>query len=80
MSFLQGPFYEINLVFSCVLFTGSILLWSIVLLRSLLEKTYTSTEWLSLLADSIDSPQQVDNYAFKVSMDDDDYMLIVLPQ
>ncbi len=55
-------------------------LWSIVLLRSLLEKTYTSTEWLSLLADSISSPQQVDNYAFKVSMDDDDYMLIVLPQ
>ena len=42
-------------------------LWSIVLLRSLLEKTYTSIEWLSLLADSISSPQLVDNYVFKAT-------------
>lgn len=54
-------------------------LWSIVLLRSLSENNYTSTEWLSLLADSISSPQQVDNYYFKITMDDN-YMLIVLPQ
>lgn len=55
-------------------------LWSIVLLRSLLEKNYTSREWLSLLADSVSSPQQVDNYHFKMAMDDNSYMLIVLPQ
>ena len=53
---------------------------AIVLLRSLSGENHTSTEWLSLLADSMDSPNQVGDYYFKLDMGDENYMFVVLPK
>lgn len=55
-------------------------LWSIVLLRTLSEEDRSSTEWLSLLADSMDGPNQVGDYYFKLDMGDENYMFVVLPK
>lgn len=55
-------------------------LWSIVLLRTLSEEDHSSTEWLSLLADSMDGPNQVGDYYFKLDMGDENYMFVVLPK
>ena len=67
-------------------------LWAIVLLRILSEEDNSSTEWLSLLADSMDGPNQVGdadsldstsyvrNYYFKIDMGDENYMFVVLPK
>ena len=55
-------------------------LWSFVLLRTLSEEDHSSTEWLSLLADSMDGPNQVGDYYFKLDMGDENYMLVVLPK
>lgn len=55
-------------------------LWSIVLLRTLSEEDHSSTEWLSLLADSMDRPNQVGDYYFKLDMGDENYMFVVLPK
>lgn len=54
--------------------------WAIVLLKTLSGENHTSTEWLSLLADSLDSPKQVGDYYFKLDMGDENYMLVVLPK
>ena len=55
-------------------------LWSIVLLRTLSEEDHSSTEWLSLLADSMDGTNQVGDYYFKLDMGDENYMFVVLPK
>lgn len=55
-------------------------LWSIVLLRTLSEEDHSSTKWLSLLADSMDGPNQVGDYYFKLDMGDENYMFVVLPK
>lgn len=55
-------------------------LWAIVLLRILSEEDNSSTEWLSLLADSMDGPNQVGDYYFKLDMGDENYMFVVLPK
>lgn len=55
-------------------------LWAIVLLRILSEEDNSSTEWLSLLADSMDGANQVGDYYFKLDMGDENYMLVVLPK
>lgn len=55
-------------------------LWAIVLLRILSEEDNSSTEWLSLLADSMDGRNQVGDYYFKLDMGDENYMLVVLPK
>lgn len=55
-------------------------LWCIVLLRTLSEEDHSSTEWLSLLADSMDGPNQVGVYYFKLDIGDENYMLVVLPK
>lgn len=55
-------------------------LWSIVLLRTLSEEDHSSTEWLSLLVDSMDGPNQVGDYYFKLDMGDENYMFVVLPK
>lgn len=55
-------------------------LWAIVLLRILSEEDNSSTELLSLLADSMDVPNQVGDYYFKLDMGDENYMLVVLPK
>ena len=53
-------------------------LWSIVLLRTLSEEDHSSTEWLSLLADSMDGHNQTGDYYFKLDMGDENYMFVVL--